>query len=41
MSVARIINELLKLDQQLQPWRSAPLVAELHTALRGTVLRQA
>ncbi|MGN9787171.1 hypothetical protein ACTMTF_37505 [Nonomuraea sp. ZG12] len=38
---ARIINELLKLDQQLQPWRSAPLVAELRTALRGTVLRQA
>ncbi|WP_185088118.1 helix-turn-helix domain-containing protein [Nonomuraea muscovyensis] len=38
---ARIMNELLKLDKQLYQWRSTPLVAELHTALRSTVVKQA
>ncbi|MER7505149.1 hypothetical protein AB0L05_32510 [Nonomuraea pusilla] len=38
---ARIMNALLTLDKQLEPWRTTPLVAELHTALRSTVVKQA
>ncbi|MEU8107099.1 hypothetical protein AB0C18_25640 [Nonomuraea muscovyensis] len=38
---ARIMNELLKLDKHLDQWRSEPLVAEFHTALRSTVVKQA
>ncbi|GAA3159194.1 helix-turn-helix transcriptional regulator [Nonomuraea roseoviolacea] len=38
---ARIMNELLRLDRHLDRWRSTPLVAEFHTALRSTVVKQA
>nr|WP_055505004.1 hypothetical protein [Nonomuraea pusilla] len=38
---ARIMNALLALDEQLEPWRTTPLVAELHSALRSTVVKQA
>ncbi|MEQ4721669.1 hypothetical protein [Nonomuraea sp. B19D2] len=38
---ARIMNELIKLDVQLQRWHSVPAVAEFHSALTSAVIKQA